>query len=94
MRQIMFVATLSAFASSAAATPPVEIDRDTCMFVVINQRSDGDLAPDVELFLDGVVAGVEAANPSRQDILTRIVASCIDDPYLSIASAIAVAVSD
>jgi len=86
-RIIAVVAVLSA--TAVAAEPPVIVNRETCLLMVLNLREPDKMRPDVSLYLDGIFVGAVGNNYAASDLSVAFQRACLEDPQMSITTKLA-----
>ena len=71
-----------------SASAMTDLDQINCFVAILAGRPSETLLPDIDLFLDGVIAGALATTQSDPGWFGRYTDVCLADPNKSVKSAI------
>ncbi len=78
MSRRAFTALALAACGAGAAQANVDLTTTSCFAVILASRPEAILMPDVDLYLDGIIAGARSQNDPAW--LTRFIEICVASP--------------
>lgn len=88
MKSLIIAVALTASATQALAQQVVNLDQISCFVAILASRPTETLAPEVDAYVEGAVAGARALTKNDTAWIGRFTDICLADPNISLADAI------